>query len=141
MVGDTLEIAVPGTSRREEAVIGRMNLMGETEGVFQAELERGKMELGAVTSYSCSWQSDLFDKVIPLSGLRKDVKGYYCLVARTVSTILGEEFRAERVDLQVLFQGYEEAAVEGAVFESDRVIVGEDQFIGEGSRVRPVSGF
>ncbi len=140
-VGDTLQIAVPGTARHEEAVIGRMNLLEETEGIFQAELVGGQLELGTVTSYSCARQSDLYDKVIPLSGLRKDMKGYYCLVARTVSTILGEEFRAERVDVQVLFQGYQEAAIDGAVFDSDRVITGENQLIGEGSRVRPVSGF
>ncbi len=141
VVGDTLEITVPGASRQEEAVIGRMNFLGETEGMFQAELESGRLALGTVTSYSCTRQSDLYDKVIPLTGLRKDMKGYYCLVARTVSTILGEEFRAERVDVQVLFQGYDEAAVDGAIFEGDKVIVGENQLIGEGSRVRPVQGF
>ena len=62
-------------------------------------------------------------------------------MARPVSTILGEEFRAERVNVEVLFFGRDEAAVEGAVFDTDRVITGENKFIGEGSRVRPVSGF
>lgn len=79
--------------------------------------------------------------MIPLSALRKDMKGYYCLVARPVSTILGEEFRAERVNVEVLFRGREEAAVDGPVFDTDKVITGENKAIGEGSRVRPVSGF
>ena len=35
----------------------------------------------------------------------------------------------------------EEAAVEGSIFDSDRVIVGENKGIWEGARVRPVSEF
>lgn len=138
-LGDTIEIAIPGTSGKKEAVIGRMNLLGDTDGIFQADLEGTQLALGTVTGYTCTRQSDIFEKVIPVTGLRKDMKGYYCLVARTRTSILGEEFRAERVDLQVIFKGDTEAAVEGAVFETDRVITGENKTIGEGDRVRPVS--
>lgn len=137
--GDTIEIRIPGTSRKKEAVIDRMNLLGDTDGVFQADLGGLELELGTVTEYTCIKQSDIFEKVIPLAGLRKDMKGYYCLVARTRTSILGEEFRAERVDVQVILQGNQEAAVEGAIFQEDRVITGEDKTIGEGDRVRPVS--
>lgn len=140
-VGDTIQITVPGTQRPAEAVISRMNLLGDQDGIFQADLEDGRLTLGTVTRYSSSRQSDVFDKVIPLSGLRKDMKGYYCLVARPVNTILGEEFRAQRVDVQVLVQGNEEAAVDGALFETDKVITGENKSIGEGSRVRPGAEF
>lgn len=139
--GDRLQILVPGTRQVREAVISRLNLMGETEGIFQADLDDGGLDPGVVTSYSCSRQSDIFDKVIPLEGLRKDMKGYYCLVARPRSTILGEEFRAERVEVQVLYRGAREVAVEASVFESDAVIVGENKTIDGGVRVRPVSGF
>ncbi len=137
--GDTIEITIPGTTRRKEAVIDRMNLLGDTEGVFQADLGGMELALGTVTSYTCTRQSDIFTKVIPLSGLRKDMMGYYCLVARTRSSILGEEFRAERVNVQLILQGSHEAAVEGSIFENDAVITGEDKSIGEGDRVRPVS--
>lgn len=140
-VGDTIKISIPGTSRSTEAVINRMNLLGDTEGIFQADLGGLELDLGTVTSYTCTKQSDMFSNVIPLAGLRKDMKGYYCLVARTRSTILGEEFQADRVDVQLVYQGSTEAAVEGALFEGDEVIIGENQTIREGSRVRPVSGF
>ena len=69
------------------------------------------------------------------------MKGYYCLVARASSSILGEEFWAERVEVQVIYEGSQEVAVEGALFDGDQVIVGENQAIGEGSRVRLVSDF
>lgn len=139
--GDRISIAIPGTQKTKETVISRMNLLGDTEGIFQADLEDLEIPLGTIASYTCKKQSDIFLKVIPLEGLRKDMKGYYCLVARSRTSILGEEFRAERVEVQLLYQGSQEAAVEGSIFESDVVIVGENQTIHEGDRVRPVSGF
>lgn len=139
--GDTISIAIPGTPRSKEAVIDTMNLLGEGDGVFQADLGDLELDLGTVTGYSCTKQSDMFAKVIPLEGLRRDMKGYYCLVARSRSSILGEEFLAERVDVQVLYRGSREVAVEGAVFDEDRVIIRENQTIGEGVRVRPVTGW
>ena len=78
--------------------------------------------------------------MIPIEGLRKDVKGYYCLVARPRKAILGEELRAERVDVRVVCQGDTEVAVEGGLQDSDPIITGSNQVIGEGARVRQVEG-
>ncbi len=139
--GDTIKITIPGTPKSKEAVINRMNLLGDTEGIFQADLEDLELPLGTATTYTCTKQSDIFSKVIPIQGLRKDMKGYYCLVVRSRQSILGEEFRAERVDVQLLYQGSQEAAIEGSIFEHDTIIVGENQTIREGVRVRPVSSF
>ena len=139
--GDTISIAIPGTPRHKEAVIETMNLLGDGEGTFQADLGDLELDLGTVTGYTCTKQSDIFGKVIPLEGLRKDMKGYYCLVARSRPSILGEEFRAERVEVQVLYRGSREAAVDGAVLEEDRIIVRENQTIKEGDRVRVVTGW
>ena len=97
--------------------------------------------LGTVTGYECIKQSEAYQKVIPLQGLRKDTKGYYCLVARPKRAILGEEFVAERVEVRVLELGDTEAAVEGALQNSDEIIVRSNQIIGEGTRVRPVQEF
>lgn len=135
--GDAIEISIPGTPKKKEAVIDRLNLIGEEEGIIQADLGDLELALGSVTSYSCRKQTDMFDQVIPLEGLRKDMKGYYCLVARVHPAILGEEFRAERVEVQLLYRGSREAAVEGTFFAEDKIIIGENQSIGEGSRVRP----
>lgn len=139
-VGDVLSIGVPGTSRKIEAKIDRLNLLGESDGIFQADIEELAGSLGAVTSYECKKQSDTFRQVIPLGALRKDMKGYYCLAARARSAILGEEFRAERVDVQLLSKGSTEAAIEGPIFEEDDIIVKSNQVIGEGDRVRKVPG-
>lgn len=140
-LGDHIEITVPGTAKKKEAVIGQINLLEEQEGTFQADLHDDELPFGSVCRFTCSKQSGLFEKVIPLSALRKDMEGYFCLVARTKSTVLGEEFRAERVNVELLYRGSREAAVEGSLFESDALITGENQSISAGDRVRPVSGF
>lgn len=137
--GDIVTIAIPGTPKTKEAVIDSINLLGDGEGIFQADLGDLELALGTVTQYQCRKQSDIFAKVIPVEGLRKDMKGYYCLVARSRPSILGEEFRAERVEVRVICQGSEEVAVDGSVFEEDRVIIRENQTISQGDRVRPVS--
>lgn len=139
-VGDTLTITVPGTSGKMEVKIARLNLLGETEGIFQADLEGLSGSLGAITDYECKKQSESFSQVIPIGGLRKDMMGYYCLVARSRSAIMGEEFIAARVDVQVLAEGSSEVAIEGPLLEEDEIIVKSNQVIKEGDRVRMVPG-
>lgn len=139
-VGDEIEIRVPGSSRKSEVRIDEMNLLGEQMGVFRAELTGEEIPLGAAAEYECKKRSKVYRQVIPLKGLRKDVKGYYCLIARPQKAILGEEFVAARINVEVICQGNSEAAVEGALQSSDRIITGGSQVIGEGDRVRVVEG-
>lgn len=138
-VGDVLAVTVPGSNQKREAVIREISLLGE-EGVFWAEFSGSGLPLGTVAGYECRRQSETYRQVIPIEGLRKDVKGYYCLVARPRKAILGEELRAERVDVRVVCQGDTEVAVEGGLQDSDPIITGSNQVIGEGARVRQVEG-
>ena len=48
---------------------------------------------------------------------------------------------ARRVDVKLLYKGTTEAAVEGALQSSDPILVGSNQVIGEGDRVRLVESF
>lgn len=140
-MGDVIAIAIPGSNRKIQAEIEQINLLGEVMGVFRAELSGTEILLGTRTGYECRKESEKYQQVISLQGLRKDMKGYFCLVARPKNAILGEEFVAERVDVQVLYLGSTEAAVEGALLSSDEIIVGSNQVIGAGDRVRPVDQF
>ncbi len=136
--GDLLSIDIPGSSRSVEAKIDSLNLLGEDTGTFRANLEELDLPIGTVTSYRCRKVSDTYQKVIPLEALRKDMTGYYCLAVRSRSAVLGEEFWAERMELTVLQMGDREAAVEGAILESDRLISAGNQVVNTGDRVRPV---
>ncbi len=140
-MGDEIWIRVPGSSRKIQASITEMNLLGEERGIFRAVLMDEGIFLGSRTGYECQKQSGVYRQVIPLQGLRKDMKGYYCLVAQSKKAILGEEFVARRVDVKLLYKGTTEAAVEGALQSSDPILVGSNQVIGEGDRVRLVESF
>ena len=137
-VGDLLAVSIPGSARSVEARIGSMNLLGEESGIFRADLEDLNLAVGTVTSYQCRRTSDTYQNVIPLSALRRDSEGYYCLAVRTRSAVMGQEFRAERVGLTVLEMGSTEAAVEGAIFDTDPLITASNQVVISGDRVRPV---
>lgn len=136
-VGDCLTVSIPGSDRNMEAVIEEIRLVGE-KGVFRAGFSEEGLALGTVTGYECRKQSDIYRQVIPIQALRKDTKGYYCLVARPRKAILGEEFRAERVDVRVQYEGNTEVAVEGGILASDPIIVRGNQVIQAGDRVRVV---
>lgn len=139
-VGDSLMVHIPGESKTIEIVIGQISLLGE-KGSFQGRIPQGELPLGTVTTYECRKQSEVYRQVIPIQALRKDTKGYYCLVARPGKTILGEEFRAERMNVEVLYEGSTEVAVKGGLQTEDSIIVRSSQVIGEGERVRLVDGF
>lgn len=137
-VGDLLSVSIPGSTRTVEARIDSMNLLGEETGTFRADLADLNLAIGTVTSYQCRRTSDTYQQVIPLSALRRDSEGYYCLAVRTRSAVMGQEFKAERVGLAVLEMGNTEAAVEGAIFDTDALITASNQVIISGDRVRPV---
>lgn len=139
-IGDVILIGVPGGNRKLEARIEEMNLSDPVTGVFRAELTGEELLLGTLTGYECAKKSEVFRQVIPRKGLRKDMKGYYCLVARPKRAILGEELVAERVNVQVIYEGDTEVAVEGGLQDSDEIIVEGNQIIMEGDRVRIVEG-
>lgn len=139
-VGDSLMVHIPGESKTIEIVIGQISLLGE-KGSFQGRIPEGELPLGTVTTYECRKQSEVYRQVISIQALRKDTKGYYCLVARPGKTILGEEFRAERMNVEVLYEGSTEVAVKGGLQTEDSIIVRSSQVIGEGERVRLVDGF
>lgn len=146
MVGATGQSGQSGQKKRPEAVIDSVNLLGDRAeggedgetgmGTFLAEVPDGDFLIGERTGYECVKQSGRFGTVIPLEGLRKDQDGYYCLVVRIRKSTLGEEQIAERVDLTVLAKGNQEAAVDGALYEEDPVVVDSSHMVNQGDRVR-----
>ena len=47
-------------------------------------------------------ESGAYPCVIPIEALREDNKGYYCLAAEPEKTILGDEQKAVRIQVDVL---------------------------------------
>lgn len=135
--GDELQVRMAGSDARKSAFVEQVDLVSSQEtGTFTAALPAGGAVLGEKAYFECIRGGEVYRQTIPLKALREDVNGYYCLVLRKQKTILGEEYKAARVDLQLLLSGDTKAAVEGALSSEEPVITESDRVISEGDRVR-----
>lgn len=73
---------------------------------------------------------------LPLSALHADSEGYYVLVLREESTVLGTQWVAVKVPVTVKAQNNTTAAVEGALGDRDEVITGSSKGVEPGDAVR-----
>lgn len=138
--GDEVSVKMEEGQPPVSVMVEQVDLINsEDTGTFTGTLKMNGGVLGKRAEYKCSRKSELYDTVISSNGLRKDMKGDYCLVLRTHKTILGEEYKAGRVDLKVLYQGDGQAAVEGPLLPGDSIITGSDRVVNAGDRVRYIS--
>lgn len=107
-------------------------------GVWYAQVPEGtevsygdtftwKIQVPSEQNYSCK---------IPLTALREDSQGNYCLIVSEESSALGTVRKAERVPVTVLEKNSEEAAVESVLEKTYQVIVGSEKYVEEGDQIR-----
>lgn len=137
--GDKLAIRLEGEAGELEAVVTGVNLLKEETGAFYADIPGEDAVPGQTGRFTCKRISDIYQTVIPLSALHEDSRGYYCLVAQTRKTILGEELTAVRVNVELEQAGDTEAAIKGPVYQEDRIISSSDRMMSEGDRVRVIN--
>ena len=77
-----------------------------------------------------------YEQLIPLSALREEMGGAYCLIISEEETMLGVVQTAKRIPVAVLEKDSENAAVESTLKDTDRVIVLSEKYVQEGDRVR-----
>ncbi|MCR5460193.1 MAG: hypothetical protein K6F51_09875 [Acetatifactor sp.] len=93
--------------------------------------------VGQNLNISVGQRSQEYDCIIPKSALRNDINGDYVLIIESKSTPLGNRYIARRVDIQILAQDDNQAAVSGALNTwQDYVITTASGPIEAGSQVR-----
>ena len=158
-VGDEVKITVPGQGKTlkkniEEILSGTAgsgkilgsgaenggaNSSGNTvaAGSFYAFLNENEAVYGSEVSYEINRQTEsAYKQVLPLSAVRKDVDGTYCLVAEKEETILGVEYKAKRIPVTVAEKDGTHAAVTSTLTDEDKVIVGSSKEIAPEDKVR-----
>lgn len=98
-------------------------------------------ESGAEESGTFTWKvevesEDEYEQVIPLSALREDVEGAYCLIIMETEQMLGTQQEAKRVPVTVLEKDGVKAAITSELGKEDRIIVSSEKFVAGGDRVR-----
>lgn len=137
--GLVMYVKMTGQSRSAEARIDSVDQMSE-DGTAQvtAVLPEGEGSLGANASFTVNMESEVYPCVIPIEALREDSRGFYCLAVEPQKTILGEEMKAVRINLEVLEKSSTDAAVAGPLSQESKLITVSDKSVSEGDRVRVV---
>ncbi len=93
--------------------------------------------VGQNLNISVGQRNQEYDCIIPKSALRQDINGDYVLIVESKSTPLGNRYIARRVDIQILAQDDNQAAVSGALNTwQDYVITTASGPVEPGSQVR-----
>lgn len=99
--------------------------------------ENAVAENGNTFTWTVDASSDKeYEQLIPLSALREDTAGAYCLILSEEKTMLGTVQTAKKVPVTVLEKDTRKAAVTSALKETDQIIVSSEKYVEEGDRVR-----
>lgn len=153
--GDEVKITVPGQGKVlkknvEEILTGSVASSqtagnGTAEGAgsqtpagaFYASIEESEGAYGSEVSYEIVRQTEsAYKQVLPLSAVRKDTDGTYCLVAEQEETILGTEYKAKRIPVTVVEKDGTSAAITSTLSAEDKVIIGSSKEIAPEDKVR-----
>lgn len=158
-VGDTMEVEFSGLKEKKKLKIAAIRSESGKSGdgkasdgtdggggtaanegnimYITAKLEGEEYADGMEGNYHIDKESDIrYDWIVPISAIREDQKGVYCLIARKKNTILGEEYVAERLNLTKKAKDVDQMAVDGAFTNETELITGSSKEISEGDRFR-----
>lgn len=114
-------------------------LPGE-QGTYRvtAEIADKSLQQTGNAVLSFTRESKKYRNCIPLSAIHSGKNGYYVIVVEEDKTILGIQSVARFVSVTVIESNDEYAAVEGDIYESEKIVVQANKEIKEGERVRIV---
>lgn len=93
--------------------------------------------LGENLSMEIRQEAPLSQNTVPVTALHESNGRYYVYVTEQVETVLGEEYRAAKIEVEILDKNDAYAAIgEGALGEDAQVIIDSSRYIEAGSKVR-----
>ena len=99
--------------------------------------ENTAAENGNTFTWNVNAASDQeYEQIIPLSALREDTAGTFCLILLEEKNMLGTVQTAKRIPVTVLEKDAQKAAVTSTLKESDQIIASSEKYVEEGERVR-----
>lgn len=139
-VGDNVMLQTSNGKVYKDLPVTTFSTTEEPGGGYRltVQIPSGNLALGANVQLSFTKKSQPYSCCVPLSALRLDSRNQtYVLVVQEVTSVMGTELQAKKVNVTVLEQNETMAALaEGTLGSKDKVIVGSDKTIDIGSRVR-----
>lgn len=139
-VGDSVTIQTGNGKVYKDLPVTTFSTTEESGGGYRltVQIPTGNLAFGANVQLQFTKKSQLYACCVPLSALHLDSRNQtYVLVVQEVTSVMGAELQAKKVNVTVLEQNETMAALaEGVPGSKDKVIVGSDKTIDSGSRVR-----
>lgn len=139
-VGDNVMLQTSNGKVYKDLPVTTFSTTEEPGGGYRltVQIQADNLALGANMQLSFTKKSQPYTCCVPLSALRLDNRNQtYVLVVQEVTSVMGTELQAKKVNVTVLEQNETMAALaEGTLGAKDKVIVGSDKTIDIGSRVR-----
>lgn len=137
--GDSVRVTLM-QGGRQSTVEGKVASIGVAEDdkyELTIALPAGSYLSGESAEIDFSRQSEVQQMVLPISALHTDSgEQNFIYVASAGDGILGQEYRAKRVNVKVLDRDSKNMAVEAPLAADDPVIVGSNRELKDGDRVR-----
>lgn len=133
----SIETGQDGTGNGEKNEGENVSVQG-VRGFWYAPLPE-YIQAGGGDSFT--WSMEIpsereYEQTIPLSALREDTTGAYCLVLAEEEHMLGTIQTARRVPVTVLEKDAKNAAVTSSLRDTDQMIVSSEKYVREGDRIR-----
>lgn len=125
-----------GSSISVQAVVESVSAMSDGTAKIVAAVQGGTLSAGNVATLSFTSESERYSTIVPLEALRNVNGKNVVYVLRETQTITGTEQRVAAVEVTVRDTSAENAAVEGALTQDDRIISASTKPIKEGDKVR-----
>lgn len=101
------------------------------------QIPENALEIGAGATMKVNKKSEPYEICVPLSALYKEDNQYYLFVVEGTETILGTEQTVRRLDVTVIDQNSEYAALEnGSVTTEQDIVTDSEKLLEAGDRVR-----
>jgi len=115
---------VSGGRQSGEGIISYMEPQEDGSALIQLDVTGQGMELGQQVTLKSTWQSEKYSLVVPLSVLRQDGNGsYFIYILRQQNGILGVEWRACVLYVDVVDQNSSYAAIESGSLSGETQII------------------
>lgn len=126
-IGTRMQLTYETVSRGRqngEGIVSYMETLENGITLIQLDVTEQAMEPGQKVTLRSTWQSESYGLVVPVSVLQKDSNNHYFLyMLRQQNGILGTEWHASLLYVNVLDQNNSYAAIESATLSTDTDII------------------
>ncbi len=136
-VGDQLAVTRLGKNDDFKATITRIVDKGDNMMELAAKMPDDQEYSAGVLVFTAQKITRSYPYSIPLSAIREDIDGTFLYILEEVDSLLGKEYHAKRVDIQIQEKDATQAIIkESELTYGDSIIIRSNKIIHDGDKVK-----